>query len=126
MKKLYAALLALVLLAVAVVPVLAAPEAAKGPRGTFSLVGNITAIGADSITVSVVSGNTLVKPYIDQEVTVTVTASTRYLLKDDNIVSIITFGDLQIGQAVSINGTLASNVWTAKRVTAGASLSCLP
>jgi len=126
MKKLYAALLALVLLAVAVVPVLAAPETAKGPRGTFSLVGNITTIGTDSITVSVVSGNTLVKPYVGQELTVTVTASTRYLLKDDDIVSIITFADLQVGQAVSINGTFANSVWTAKRVTAGASLSCLP
>jgi hypothetical protein len=126
MKKLYAALLSLVLLAVAVAPVLAAPEVAKGPRRTFSLVGNITAIGADSITVSVVSGNTLVKPYVGQALTVTVTASTRYLLKDDDIVSIIAFGDLQVGQAVSINGTVANNVWTAKRVTVGASLSCLP
>jgi hypothetical protein len=126
MKRTYAILLALVMLAVTIIPALAAPEAGQGPRGTFALVGNITAIGANSVTVKVVSGNNLIKPYVGKELTVTVTASTRYLLKNNGVVTAITFGDLKVGQAVSINGAAANNVWTANRVTVGASISCLP
>jgi hypothetical protein len=125
MKKMYAILLALVLLAVAIVPALAAPEA-QGPRGTFALVGTITALGPNTVTVAVTSGNGLVKSYIGKEVTITVTASTRYLLKDDTSSVVIGFEDLEIGQPVSVNGMTANNVWTAKRVTVGASITCLP
>lgn len=126
MKRTYAILLALVMLAVSVVPALAAPEAAQGPRGTFTLVGYITAIGSNTVTVNVVSGNKLVKPYVGTEVTVTVTAGTRYLYNDGTTTVVIGFGDLEVGQPVSVSGTVANNVWTAKRITAGASIGCLP
>ncbi|MBI5293910.1 MAG: hypothetical protein HY869_00430 [Chloroflexi bacterium] len=126
MKKLYAVLLSLVMLAAVIVPALAAPESAQGPRGTFALVGNITAIGSNTVTVKVVSGNSLVKTYVGKELTLTMTAATRYLYKDGATTVVIGFADLEVGQPVSVNGTTANNVWTAKRVTVGASISCLP
>lgn len=51
-----------------VTPVLAASESAIARRGTFSLVGKITAIDAASgtVTVNVLKGNKLVQPYLGQ------------------------------------------------------------
>ena len=98
----------------------------QGGRGTFALVGKITAIGTDTVTIDVLRGNKLVQPFVGTQVTVTVTPRTRYLYKDGTTTRVIGFADLQVGQAVSINGTLANNIWTASRITVGASLSCFP
>lgn len=133
MKKLFVLLAVFVLAFAAVTPAFAAGQgpgqgqgSQKGPRGTFALVGTISAIGSNTVTVQVIRGNNLVKPYIGQQLTVTVSAATRYLFKDGTTSTPITFADLKVGDPVSANGTVANGVWTAKRITVGASLSCLP
>ena len=123
MKKWIVALLVLAMLALTVISALAAPNT---PRGVFSLVGRITAIGTDTVTIKVITGNILVKPYIGKELIVTVTAATRYLFKTGTTITPITFADLKVGQPVSVNGTTANNVWKATRITVGASIKCLP
>jgi hypothetical protein len=132
MKKLIVLLVVLALAFAAVTPAFAAGQgpgkgqgSQKGPRGTFALVGTISAIGSNTVTVQVIRGNNLVKPYIGTPVTVTVSSATRYLYRDGTTTT-ITFADLKVGQPVSVNGTLANNVWNAARITVGASLSCLP
>ena len=130
MKKPLSFIIALFLLVVTVLPVLAAPEAAVGPRGPFALVGRISAINPATgmVTVKVFKGNYLVRPYFGQLVDLKTTATTRYLYKTSAAVTAtrITFADLKVGDPVSVNGILANGVWTATRITVGASLSCFP
>ncbi len=141
MKKYIVALLVLVLTLALVAPVAAAGNGPgnggggngngsgqQGPRGTFAITGTIAAIGPNTITIQVYRGNTLVQPYLGTPVTVTVTAGTRYLFKSSTAATAatITFADLRVGNPVSVNGTVANNVWTASRITVGATLSCLP
>lgn len=97
----------------------------QGTRSTFAMTGTIAAIETNTITIEVIRGNKLVQSYLGTQVTVTVTSRTRYLYKDGTTTS-IGFADLQVGQKVSLNGTLANNVWTVSRITVSASLSCLP
>jgi hypothetical protein len=103
-------------------------QAQQGARGTFAITGTITAIGTNSVTISVLRGNNLVQSYIGTQVTVTVNPQTRYVLRSSTTATgtIITFADLKVGQPVSANGILANSVWTTSRITVGASLSCLP
>ncbi len=96
-----------------------------GTRSVLAFAGTISAIGTNTITVEVVAANKLAQSAKGIQVTVTVTANTRYLLRDGSTMTIITFADLEVGQAVSINGYLLNDIWTASRVTEGASLSCL-
>ncbi len=107
----------------------ASPAMAAGPggtRGTFALAGKIAAIGDGSVTIQVLAGNKIVKPYVGQELTVAVTDSTRFLLKNGAVTTPIAFADLKVGDAVSVNGRLADNVWTASRITVGAKLVHFP
>jgi hypothetical protein len=126
MKKLFVVALALLIALTAVGPAFAA----GGARGTFSLVANISAIDpvSGAVTVTVIKGNTLVKSYVGQNLVMTTTAKTRYLYKSSAtaVAVAITFADLKVGDVVSANGTLANGVWTASRITVGASLTCLP
>jgi len=130
MKKILSVSLALFLLVVTVMPVLAAAEPARAPRGPFALVGTISAIDSTTglVTVNVLKGNKLVQPYLGQSMDLKTTATTRYLLKTSSttVATLITFADLKVGDPVSINGTLANGTWTAMRITVGATLSCLP
>jgi len=133
MKKLFVLLAVFALAFAAVTPVFAARQgpghgqgSQKGPRGTFAMTGYITAIGSNTVTIQVYRGNNLVKPYLGQSLKVTVTAATRYLFKDGTTTTPITFTDLKVGDPVSANGTVANGIWTTKRITVGASLSCLP
>jgi hypothetical protein len=104
----------------------ASSQAQPGSRATYVMVGKIAALGTNAITVDVLRGNKLVQPYLGKQLTVSVTSQTRYLFRDGTTTTTISFANLQVGQPVSINGTLANNTWTASRVTVGASLSCLP
>ena len=126
MKKLFVVALALLIALTAVGPAFAAGI----PRETFSLVATISAIDpvSGTVTVTVLKGNKLVQPYIGQNLVMTTTAKTRYLYKSSPtaVPVTITFADLKIGDPVSINGKLANSVWTAARITVGASLTCLP
>ncbi len=122
----------ILLLAVAIVAGVAAPVLAAGNRPPkrmpFNMVGQITAVdtGAATVTVKVVRGNRVVKPFIGQTVTVQTDAATRFLKKTEAGVVPIALADLQVGDAVSVQGRLAGEVWTAYRITVGADLSHLP
>jgi hypothetical protein len=106
----------------------------KAPRGTFAFTGTITAISSDpisnarTVTVQVIAANFLAQPFIGTPVVVTVTDQTRFLLRTSttSTATVITFANLVIGQPVSVNGIVAGNIWTAQRITVGATLSCLP
>jgi hypothetical protein len=132
MKKILTIALALFLLAVTVMPVMAAsgPVRNRTPRGPFALVGTITAIDPVTgvVTVNVVNGNKLAQTVIGQDLAIVTTANTRFLYKTSPTTRaiVITFADLVVGEAVSVHGRLASEVWTATRITGGASLACFP
>jgi len=141
MKKFVILTLVLVLLAVSVVPAYAARgtreqngaankiQVKQHGKMPFALAGTIANIdpAARTITVTVVCGNKLVKPYIGQDLILQTTAATRFLLRNlDGKATPITFEDLAIGQNVSSNGRLANDMWTANRITVGADLNCLP
>jgi hypothetical protein len=125
MKKLFVVVLALMIALTAVGPAFAAGN----PRGNFTLVGRISAIDpvSGAVTVSVIKGNKLVQPYLKQDLVMTTTAKTRYLYKSSTTAPAtpITFADLKVGNAVSVNGTVANGVWAASRITVGAKLTCL-
>lgn len=125
MKKFMLFVLTFVLLLVAVTPVAAAPDAPV-KSGIFSAIGKITEIGENTVTIKVVAGNYLVKPYKGQTLTITMTPTTRYLYKVGTLVTPSTFADLAVGDPVSIRGKLtADGIWYALRVTEGANLKCL-
>lgn len=105
------------------------PVSAAGPRAgkaqsAFSLAGKISAFdtAAKTVTVEVVTGNKLVKSYIKKTLTLNTTTATRFLVKTGTTVTLITFADLKVGDAVSVSGSVTNSVWTASRITTGASL----
>ena len=125
MKKSLVVLMVVVLLAMSAVPAFAAkgvPPQPTAPNkgGQFTLVGTIAAIDGSVVSVTVVSGNPIAKPYIGQTVALQTTAATRFLLTTPTGTVVITLADLQVGQNVSAQGKLASGVWTANRITTGA------
>ena len=116
------------LLAFALTLALATPALAAGKgKAPFSLVGTIKAIDAttQTVTIQVLRGNALVKPFINQTVTLKTGAHTRFLFTDGTTTTTITFADLKVGDPVSATGVLLDNVWTAARITVGAKLDCL-
>ncbi len=126
MKRWMGLLLAVVLVAASAAPALAAGN--KPPkRMPFNLVGRITAVdaGAARVTVEVLRGNQVVRPYVGKTVTLQTDAATRFLKKTETGTVPITLADLQVGDAVSVQGRLAGEVWTAYRITVGATLSGL-
>lgn len=138
MKKLFVLTLVLALLAITALPAFAAGgaptgngggDSGKGSKAPFALAGTIANLDpiTHTVTVTVVCGNKLVKPYVGQNLNIQTTETTRFLLRNaDGTVTPITFADLAVGQKVSSNGQLANNVWTAGRITVGADLTCLP
>jgi hypothetical protein len=101
---------------------------AAGPRSApFALAGKITAIDAVSrtVTVQVVSGNVLVKPYVGKVVTLTTSAATLFRYTDGTTTTATTFETLKVGDPVSAGGTLAAGIWKTSRITIGARFDCL-
>jgi hypothetical protein len=123
MKKSLVLALALMLLLVSVTPSLAA---GRGPTGTFSLAGTITAINGTTVTVHVVGGSPSVKAFVGKDLALQTTDGTRFLLKTDSGVVPITLADLHVGQNISANGTVVNEVWTALRISVGAELIHYP
>jgi len=143
MKKLITSIIILVLLTITVVPALASggqaavsnqyrnriQEGGQRGKGTFSLVGTITSLDPTnySVTVLVACGSKLVKPFIGQYLTIQTNEATRFLLRNlGKPATPITYGELEIGQNISINGKVVDNLWTANRITVGAELECTP
>jgi hypothetical protein len=123
MKRWLLFMLLLGLLFATVTPVSAA---GKSPRSNFTLAGKITAIGDSTVTIQVLAGNKVVRPFVGKEVTVTVTDATRFFFNDGTVTTPITFADLKIGDPVSVHGKVANDVWTASRITVGAKLIHFP
>lgn len=124
MKRLFVLLLVVLVVAAAAAPALAAGN--KPPkRMPFNLVGRVTAVdtGAATVSVEVLRGNRVVKPFIGQTVTVQVTAATRLLRRAEPEAVPITLADLKAGDAVSVQGWTGDGAWTARRITVGAELS---
>jgi hypothetical protein len=148
MKKLLVLALTLALLVATTVPAMAAggPGGGNNPgigpgtgagtgsglgigtgnmRGIFALSGTVASVDplVRTVSVEVLSGNKLAQPSIGQTVTLQTTAATRFLLRNpDGTCTVIAFDDLAAGQNVSVNGSLANDVWTAIRITVGARL----
>lgn len=122
MKKLFCVLLLVVMLSLGAAPAFAAnADAAK--RGTlFTLSGQITAIEGSTVTVKVLTGNAVVRPYLGQTLNIETTANTRFLLKTPDGTVTIALEDLEIDDKVSVQGNVAGGVWTATRITVGAKL----
>jgi len=98
----------------------------RGMRGTVALVGTITAVGTDSVSIQVEKGNTLAADLIGTIVTVTITPETRLMLRDGTTCAPITLADLAIGQQVSLNGIQTETGLVVYRITVGAFLFGTP
>lgn len=124
MKKSLMVVLALLMVLVSVAPSLAAggPPPKRGANDTFTLAGGITAIDGKTVTVRVMSGSTTVHSWVGKDVPVQTTESTRFLLLTSENTEPITLAELQVGQNVSVSGTISNEVLTALRITVGAEL----
>jgi len=119
-------LLFVLLLGLVCATVLPVSAAGNGPRSNFTLTGKIVAISDGTVTVQVLAGSKPVRPYLKQDVKVTVTNTTRILELVGDIAVPITFGELEVGDPVSVHGVLVDGVWTASRITVGAKLIHFP
>ena len=116
-KLVVLAMVALVAL-VTVTPTLASGNGVNnGSHQKFSVLGTITTIDGDTITVQVLEGSQLVWPFIGQALAVQMTPDTLYYeWTPDGLVS-ITFGDVKVGDRTNIHGTVAEDGdFTAVRV----------
>ena len=135
MKKYFVLVLVLTLLAAAVVPAMAAggPPPGKGTgrsgKMPFAFSGTIEMADPDAgtVTITVVCGNILAKPYFDEALTIQTGDETRFLLRNPGgTATPVEFDYLEAGQKVSVHGQITDGVWTASRITVGAELTCLP
>ena len=163
MKKFVVFTLVIALLALAVTPALALSGSTNnyqnsingnGGTGTavnnagqgfFAVAGTITALGTDTVTLTVVAGSKLVHDYIGQDITLQTTEDTRFLLAcsyvapevavvtddtdtTDCTANPVTFAELVVGQNVTAKGTADMNGdgvmdWTVEHITIGAALT---
>jgi len=119
MKRILLLALVLILTSVSAIPVLAEAQSsvAVAPQGAFSLVGKITEIGVQAITVKVWWGNTLAQAYKGQELTIQVDENTLYYFNLGTTIEPIEFSDLAVGQRIRVTGYTANDVWTASKIT---------
>ena len=119
-KKLVVLAMVALLALVAVTPALAAGNRGPGGKGGpqfFSVLGDISDVGSDTITVVVEDGSRLVWPYIGEELTVYVTTSTAFYRWTDEGRVPIDFDDVEEGDTTNIHGTVTNGKFTADRVT---------
>lgn len=91
--------------------------ASRPGKQFFTLTGNISALDPSAITVMVHNGNRFVKPYVGQDLVVSVTGGTVYRMYTPDGCVPIDFEDLEIGDSVSIVGSVNGDAFTAQRVT---------
>ena len=108
-KKLALLALAALITLVTATPVLAALDGGGQP---FSLVGTITAIGADTITVEALNYR-----FVGQELTVKVTGDTRFFEWTADGPLPIIFDDVDVGDSTNMKGTMPDGVFVASQVT---------
>lgn len=90
----------------------------------FALVGIVTAVDAEAITVEVHNGNRFVKPFLGEELTIQLAETTVYQKWTENGCVTATFEDVAVDGAVSIRGTVEDEVFTASTVTVAVPLDC--
>jgi hypothetical protein len=128
MKKLLVVILVLTLTVFTALPAFAArgmpPVRTRVVSSQFTLAGIITAVDASArtITIRVLAGSRSVFSSRNYDVTVLTTLTTRYLLKTADGTITTTFDLLEPGQKVSVQGSIADDVWNASRITVGALL----
>jgi hypothetical protein len=122
MKRVLFSLLIVAMLLVSAAPVFAADTTASKKNPLFALVGRITAIEGSTVTVNVLAGNPLARPYVGQTLDIQTTVNTRFLLKDADGTVAISLEDLAVDQNVSVQGKVVDGVWTATRITVGAAI----
>ncbi len=122
MKKSLFILLVVAMLLISAIPAFAANTNASGQSTLFTLTGRITAIEGSTITVNVLAGKPIVRPYIGQTLEIQTTDSTRFLLKTQTGTVVISLADLAVDQNVSVQGEVVNGVWTATRITVGADI----
>ena len=139
-NKGWALVLAVLVLAMAATPVLA-DKTSNGPgewqikpaeqyrwrmsSTIFSLVGTVTAVGEDSITVLVQAGNRNVKDYVGLELTLLIDDHTKVMQWTDEGSVPVTLADVQVDDAVNVHGKVVEGVYTAMRITVDVPLYCL-
>jgi hypothetical protein len=96
-----------------------------GGRGTYVIVGTITNLGTNSVSINVVRGNRLGQATIGTQVTLNITPQTLFFSRSGTTITQISFADLKVDDQVSVNGIVSNNDWTVYRITVGALLSCL-
>jgi uncharacterized protein YdeI (BOF family) len=114
-------------------------------QGFFAVAGTITALGGNTVTLTVVAGSYLVHEYIGLDITLQTTEDTRFLLAcsyvtpevavdievtgdTDCTATQVDFTALAVGQNISAKGTADANGdgvmdWTVERITIGAALN---
>ena len=119
--------LGLLVLVTLIALVTATPALASGGRGlgsgggsySLTLVGNITAIDGNTITVSALNNR-----FAGQVLTVQVTDSTRFFQRTADGRLPITFDDLAVGDSANIKGTMIDGEFIASQVTVDVPLYC--
>lgn len=127
--------LAIAALVVAVLALAAMPAAAGGGKNrnrwlgnVFGVVGEVTDVDLDAatITVKVLSGSQLVKPFLGAELTLATNEDTKFMLYVDQACEQADLEDVYVGALVSANGTVITaeeaRTYLAVRVTIDAPL----
>ena len=86
-------------------------------RQYFALVGVISGLSSDAITVEIHNGNRFVKPYVGEALTVQLDSSTVYQRWTPEGCVPIGFGEITIGDTTSIHGSVSEGDFLAERVT---------
>jgi hypothetical protein len=84
-------------------------QGGEGGRSLFALVGTITEIGGDTITVQVVEGNRFVWPYVGGTLDIEVTVDTLFYEWTPEGRVPITVADIAEGDLASIHGTVTAD-----------------
>ena len=93
------------------------PLGGRQARQAFALVGVITALDSNTITIQVYHSNRIVQSSIGQELTVHLTGSTRYRQWTADGCIPASFDAVQVGDTASIMGRVSDGAYVAERVT---------
>ncbi|MBU0703358.1 MAG: hypothetical protein KKC18_05780 [Chloroflexi bacterium] len=119
-KKLVVLTMVLAITLLAATPALAGRGGnGGGDQEFFALVGNVTAISNDTITVQ-----TLNDRFAGQELTVQVTTSTLFFQWTPDGSEPYSFDEMAVGDSVNIKGTMTGGEYIASRVTVDVPLYC--
>lgn len=93
-------------------------------RQYFTLVGLISGLADDSVTVQVHSGNRFVKPYVGEVLAVQIDEATEYRRWTPAGCVLIEPAEVEVGDAASIHGTVTGEGFLAERVTVDVHADC--